>query len=264
MAGAAPDTHLLRQLQLPARYEALVQRVGAEVAQLLVEPGGRTQETLAAASVTARARGEGLFLPLVATSGTGKTTLANNLAAFLPNDYGVTVVHTGEVAHGELVSAASKTLPPPNDPRLIPINIDHREATPPTPGELAEIKRFLREETVGARCAIVWPQTSREQAEAMARAYIEVAGPPPVDLPVEVEGPPRATWRDTAINTLRLSNEMIDSLELIGVDPRNYDPEGFTTIGDFLRQISDDFAAYLYDLLAERRTPLRLIVVFAS
>jgi hypothetical protein len=117
---------------------------------------------------------------------------------------------------------------------------------------------------VGARCAIVWPQTSREQAVAMARAYVEVAGPAPVELPVEVEGPPRETWRDTAINTMRLSNEMIDSLELVGVDPREYDPEAFDTIGDFLRCISDDFANYLYDLLTERRTPLRLIVVFAS
>jgi hypothetical protein len=223
-----------------------------------------TKESLRQASLAARARGEVLFIPLVASSGTGKTTLANNLGAFLPADYASTVLHNGDVSHPDLVTAARDGVPPPNDPRLVPINIDHREATPPTASELAELKRFLREETVGARCAILWPQTSRDQAEEMARAYEEVAGRPPVDLPVAVEGPDRATWIDTAINTLRLSNQMIDSLELIGVNPRDYQPAAYETLGDFLRQVSDDFAAHLSRLLEESRTPIRLIVVFAS
>jgi hypothetical protein len=55
----------------------------------------------------------------------------------------------GEPARRQRASTAlrSSTSPnpghAPNDERVIPINIDHREATPPTAQELAEIKRFI-------------------------------------------------------------------------------------------------------------------------
>jgi hypothetical protein len=259
-----PDTHLLRQLVLPARYERLVAVLGADVAQLLVQPGESTKQTLERASIAARARGEGLFLPLFASSGTGKTTLASNLATFLGNDYAATITHIGDVSFDALMASAADGLPPPNDPRLLPINIDHREATPPNASELAEVKRFLRESDVGSRCAILWPQTVREQAERMAAEYEAIAGQPPVGLPVDVEGPAREAWPDIAVHTLRLSNQMIDSLELMGIDPHNYDPAEFRTLGEFLRRISDDFANHLFDLLSEVRIPVRLIIIFAS
>jgi energy-coupling factor transporter ATP-binding protein EcfA2 len=264
MTDRAKDMHLLRQLELPARYEALATRVGPEVAQLLVDPGEATKTTLERAGLSVKGRHEGTLLPLVGASGTGKTTLARNLSAFLPSEYTTTVVHDGAVSFDALRSAAKRDAPVRNDDRVIPINIDHREAIPPTPEELAEIKRFIRDSEIGSRCVLLWPQVSTEQADAMGRSYIEVAGRAPVDLPIVVEGPSRDTWVQIALSTLSLSNQMIGSLELLGVDPRVYDPEGYDTIGEFLRQIADDFTDYLQKLLGEMRTPVKLVIIVAS
>lgn len=264
MTSASRDTHILRDLQLPARYEALSERVGPEVAQLLVDPGEATKHTLERAGLSVKGRHEGALLPLVGESGTGKTTLARNLSAFLPSNFAPTVVHDGDVDFESLRRAAKRGAPPRNDERVIPINIDHREATPPTPEELAEVKRFIRDPEIGFRCILMWPQVSKLQAEEMSRAYVEVAGRSPIELPIVVEGPARDTWTDVALNTLRLSNPTVGSLELLGVDPRDYAPEKFSTIGEFLRQIADDFVAYLQRLLEESRIPVKLIVVFVS
>jgi energy-coupling factor transporter ATP-binding protein EcfA2 len=264
MPGLSRDTHVLRELQLPARYEALSTRVGPEVAQILVDPGAQTKRTLERAGLSVKGRSEGALLPLVGGSGTGKTTLARNLSAFLPANFAATVVHEGPVDFTSLRAAAKAGAPIRGDHRLIPINIDHREATPPTAAELADIKRFIRDPEIGARCLLLWPQVSTDQAVAMSRAYVEVAGRSPVELPVFVEGPSRETWVNVALNTLRLSNPMVDSLELLGVDPRDYNPEAFETIGEFMRQIADDFVAYLQKLLEESRVPVKLVVVFVS
>jgi energy-coupling factor transporter ATP-binding protein EcfA2 len=264
MIDVARDVHLLRQLELPARYEALVGRVGSEVAQLLVDPGDATKETLERAALSVKGRHEGVLLPLVGESGTGKTTLARNMETFLPREYATTVVHDGDVSFDALRTAARVGRPARNDDRIIPINIDHREATPPTPEEMADIKRFVRDGEIGSRCALLWPQVSARQAQRMGADYVAVAGRAPVDLPIVVEGPSRDTWVDVALNTLRLSNEMIDQLELLGVDPRDYDPEEFGTIGEFLRRIADDFTDYLQRLLRETRIPVKMTVVFVS
>jgi len=98
----------------------------------------------------------------------------------------------------------------------------------------------------------------------MSDAYVEVAGRAPVELPIVVEGPMRETWVDVALNTLRLSNPMVESLELLGVDPGTYNPETFDTVGEFLRQIADDFVGYLLKLIAETRIPVKLVVAFVS
>jgi hypothetical protein len=264
VAEVSRDTHVLRELQLPARYEALADRVGPEVAQLLVDPGDETKRTLERAGLSVRGRREGALLPLIASSGTGKTTLARNLSAFLPGVFASTVQHDGAVDFDSLLAAAKRGAPARNDDRVIPINIDHREANPPNAAELAEVKRFIRDAELGWRCVLLWPQTSAEQAAEMSRAYVEVAGRAPVDLPVVVEGPPRETWIDVAMNTLRLSNPMVESLELLGVDPRDYDPAGLETVGEFMRQIADDFVSYLQKLLEESRIPVKLVVVFVS
>ncbi len=264
MPGQSRDTHVLRELDLPARYEALADRVGPEVAQLLVDPGDKTKMTLERAGLIMKGRHEGALIPLVGRSGTGKTTLARNLSAFLPNEYAATVVHDGAIDFDSLLAAARKDAPPRDDMRVIPINIDHREALPPTSQEIAEIKRFVRDPEIGRRCVLLWPQTSHEQAEAMSVAYVEIAGRGPVALPLEVEGPARETWVDVALNTLQLSNPMVESLELLGVDPRTYNPEEFETVGEFLRQIADDFGVYLHKLLVEARIPVKLVVAFVS
>jgi hypothetical protein len=98
----------------------------------------------------------------------------------------------------------------------------------------------------------------------MSKEYVDVAGRAPVDLPVSVEGPARDMWTDIALNTLQLSNPMVESPELLGVDPQTYDPEKFETIGEFLRQLADDFIAYLQALLADQRVPVKLTIVFVS
>lgn len=264
MAGPARDTHVLRELQLPARYEALSDRVGPEVAQLLVDPGEETKRTLERAGLSVKGRHEGALVPLVGRSGTGKTTLARNLSAFLPGNYTTTVVHEGDVTFDALREAASRGAPSRDDDRVIPINIDHREATPPTAAELSEIKRFIRDPGVGARCILLWPQVNEEQATEMSRAYVEVAGRAPVDLPVLVDGPQRETWVDVALNTLRLSNPMVGSIDLLGIDPRDYKPESYDTIGEFMRRIADDFVVFLQKLLEESRVPVKLVVMFVS
>lgn len=130
MPGQSKDTHVLRELELPARYEALADRVGSEVAQLLVDPGDVTRSTLERAGLSVRGRREGALMPLVGGSGTGKTTLARNLSAFLPNEYAATVAYDGDVDFDSLIDAAKRGAPPRDDARVIPINIDHREATP--------------------------------------------------------------------------------------------------------------------------------------
>jgi energy-coupling factor transporter ATP-binding protein EcfA2 len=264
MADQSPDTHLLRQLALPARYEALVDRVGPEVAQLLVDPGEQTKQTLQRAALAIKSRHEGALLPLVGGSGTGKTTLARNLVTFLPTEYTATVIHDGDVDFDSLRAAVAAAGLAANDERVIPINIDHREANPPSAQELAETKRFIRDPEYGSRSAILWPQTSTEQAEAMAEAYVEVTGRAPVDLPIRVEGPSRDTWQQVALSTLTLSNQMIESLELLGVDPHDYDPEAFKTLGEFLRRIADDFTEFLHKLIAETELPVKLAILFAS
>jgi hypothetical protein len=114
---------------------------------------------MAQAAIAAKARAEGLLLPLVAPSGTGKTTLASNLVAFLPADFAPTVTHLGDVRAEALASSVEGEMPSRSDARIVPVNVDHREATPPSPEELAEMKRFLREGGVGSRCVILWPHT---------------------------------------------------------------------------------------------------------
>lgn len=79
----AVDTHLLRRLKFPARYEGLVSAVGADVVKLLVPPEDTTLRVFRSLGVSVPNRSEGVFVPLWADSGTGKTTLANNLSSFL-------------------------------------------------------------------------------------------------------------------------------------------------------------------------------------
>src|SRR4029078_11890353 len=94
---------------------------------------------------------------------------------------------------------------------------------------------------------VLWPETGLEASRSMSDRYIEIAGAAPIALPLQAEGPPRSTWPDIAINTLRLANDM-ESLEQLGVDPRNYDPQKFRTLGEFLRQISTDFNQQVFQL----------------
>jgi hypothetical protein len=104
-------SHLLRQLRLPSRYESLVAAVGADVARLLVEPSETTLDVFRRAALHIRSRGRGLFLPIYADSGTGKTTLISNLAAWVPEEYGPTArLAGGEVSADRLRQAVAATV----------------------------------------------------------------------------------------------------------------------------------------------------------
>jgi hypothetical protein len=65
------------------------------------------------------------------------------------------------------------------------------------------------------------------------------------------------------LHTLELSNDLA-SLEQIGVDPRNYDPDEHPSVGAFLGAISRDFVNHVHDLVVSTQKTLGLIIVFTS
>lgn len=257
--------HLLEDLQFPHRYEGLVKVLGKDVAQLIVAPPQETLDTLEVLGHTVRASTEGQFVPVYAPSGTGKTTMVENLGTFFQSDFTPTARHEGPFDAESLKMTASRLRDnlDANDERVIPVNIDHRETDPPTATELANVKRFLRDPDVGFRTLVLWPETSEDIARQMSAEYEGLAGNPPIDLPFRVQGPARAGWPDIAIATLRLVNRL-DNLELLGIDPRDYDPDEHHTIGEYLRSIGRDFVNYKLELLRETREPLHLAIVFCS
>lgn len=266
-------SHLLRQLKLPSRYESLLAAVGPEVTRLLVEPSESTLSIFRQAALHIRSRGRGLFIPVFADSGTGKTTLVSNLVGWIPDEYGPSArLAAGEVTADRLRQAVAATVQehslPLNDTRVLVINVDDRESDPPTDKELSQIKAFVREvgegaASLGSRTLVVWPETSRENAESMAEAFVKRAGKSPVSIPAKVNGPGRTTWSGLAVATLKIVNSL-DHLGSLGVDPGNYDPDEYATLGDFLDEISGDFVNLLDELLTATRKPLKLVVAFAS
>jgi energy-coupling factor transporter ATP-binding protein EcfA2 len=263
-APSGPE-HILKDLQLPDRYERLVERLGHEVVQVLVPPPTPTADVIERCALAIRTRDEGLFIPVYGPSGAGKTTLAYSLTHFFPPVYAPTALHDGKVTYDALTETADKALRDrkANDRRILPISIDNRESDPPTPAELAAIKRFLRNAKIPVRPLIIWLDTGKENCQDMSRRFEGIAGLPPVVLPLVFEGPDRSVWQDVATNTLRLVNS-VDSLEELGVNPRDYDPGSFHSLGDFLRSISGDFDDKRFKLLRETKRPISLIVVFAS
>ncbi|WP_432134246.1 hypothetical protein [Streptomyces sp. bgisy154] len=263
--AASPELHLLEQLVFPARYETLSARLGPQLASVLVNPETETQDLLEDAARGMMARGEGLFLPIHAPSGTGKTTLANNLEKFLPGLFTPTILFSGNVNAESLARETAHHLSkfPANDQKIVPINIDHREGNPPTGTELSEIKRFLRQPGTGEKSMILWPDTQAEISENMSAAYSSIAGRPPVKLPFAISGPPPETWAEIAHNTLRLVNS-IDSLEDLGVRPSDYDAAEYRSLGEYLRVISDDFSQLVTRMRREMRKALRLVILYAT
>lgn len=260
--------HLLQELRLPSRFESLVATVGADVARLLVEPADETLEIFRRVALHVKARARGLFLPLYAESGTGKTTLVSSLSTWLPREFAASArLAGGEVSADRLRQAVDALAQdhglPANENRILIVNVDDRESDPPSDKELSQIKGFLREDGAGSRTLVVWPETSGHHADAMARSFEARAGRSPVDIPVQIVGPVAEEWQGLAIETLKLANRL-GSLEALGVDPRNYDPKAYTTLGGFLDQVSADFVGLLADLLNATRKPIRVVIVFVS
>ncbi len=261
---AQEDDRLLTGLTLPSRYEALVRKVGPEVLRLLVNPASSTMEVLEEAAEAVGSLGEGVFLPIFAKSGTGKTTLAENLTLFASRTFAPTLSYSGSVDSASLIAALKtheRDVLPADDARVIPMNVDHREGAPPSEVELAQIKRFLRQDE-GSRVLLIWPETSRAIAQSMADSYREVAGVLPLAIPVEVSGPGVDSWADLAAQTLVLANG-VDSLEHL-VDLDQYEPGQFASLGDFLKQIAIDFNARKLQLARATVRDVRLSIVWVT
>jgi hypothetical protein len=260
----ATERHVLRTLSLPSRYEPLVEKIGPEVLNLLLPPSRSTVETLEEAAEAVRSLGEGLFLPIFANSGTGKTTLAENLTSFLGRSFTRTLTFTGDVSAASMALALEVFLRDHvavNDTRVVPINVDHREGRPASAEEVSEIKRFLRQ-GVGQRVLLIWPETSPALARQMSEAYRDIAGVVPLDLPILVEGPQPSSWADLASQTLQLANQ-VDSLEDL-VDLAEYDTGSFRSLGDFLKQIALDFNKRKLDLQRQTVKDVDLTILFVS
>lgn len=261
----ATDAHLLQRLRFPARYEGLVDALGPEVVRVLVTPADETLQLFQRVGLAVPNRAEGLFIPIVADSGTGKTTLASNLSSFLGELFSDTVAHEGAVVVDQLVETAEGAVTQlvHNDKRVVPILIDNRESSEANDTELAAIKQFLRRPGTGSRSVIVWPETSTEVATSLAQRYRQVAGSAPISLPLAVQGPQRQTWRSVATTTMRLVNGL-NTLDDLGVDPDTYEPHEYPSLGEYLRRIADDFTGLVHSMLTATTLPVGLVVLFAS
>ncbi|CAM2194480.1 ATP-binding protein [Paraburkholderia kururiensis] len=258
-------THLLSQLSLPDRYERLVNKLGSEVANLLLAPSPGNIDALRSLANEVRSRDEGVLVPVYGETGVGKTTFVMNASQWIPTLYGPTCLYEGELTFDGLVKAVKdfvKTLPADNK-RIIPINIDHRENAPPNDAELASLKRFLRTNAGDVPSIIFWPETSKAIAETLSKRYVEIAGEASIELPLEYDGPPREVWQDTARHTLVLANR-VNNLEELGIDPSNFNPAEFRTLGGFLRRIRHDFNTRVEALRGELEKEVAIIISFAS
>lgn len=257
--------HILNQLVLPDRYERLREHLGDDVANLLVQPSKSNVETLRTLSDEIRTRQEGILVPLSGQTGVGKTTFAMNAAHWVPGAFTQSLQYEGDLDFDSLSQAVREfTKPfPADNKKIIPVNIDHRENNPPSDAELASLKRFLRTNAAGVPVILFWPETDAAIARTLSERYVGIAGEASVDLPVVCEGPARETWQDIARHTLFLSNN-VAHLEELGVDPSNYIPKEFHTLGSFLRKISNDFNRQLQKLRAELEQQVSVVIVFAS
>jgi len=259
--------HILDTLVLPDRYEKVAELVGDDVAKLLTKTEDSGSTTLDEGSYFVEANGRGLFAPLVAKTGTGKTTLVTNLHNWYPNRFTPTVRYTGSQVTNSALASLVRDLRhsehiSPADGRCIPINIDDREARPPDDEELSEIKAFLRSEP-GSKAIVLWLMTDQARAAESALYYERMSGMSPIRLPISVGGPPPSAWPQIALTTLHMCNE-IDDLNQLGVDPRTYNPGDYDTIGSFLAAISSDFARMRIGLVKSTERKLRLMVLFVS
>ncbi|MCY1045604.1 hypothetical protein OV208_30090 [Corallococcus sp. bb12-1] len=259
--------HILSQLNFPDRYERLSSLLGNRVAELLIPPPDSTLLELRSVAHSIDTRGEGFFCPLAGLTGTGKTTLANSLGVFLPEYYCQTIEHpeSSTITFESLQSTAvrGRENTSIDDHRILPVNIDNREGAPPSERELAEIKRFLRSPKTGSKTIVMWPETTPAIAQQIGKNFQQIAGATIIPIPLEAKGPARETWQDVALHILHLCNE-IASLEELGINPKDYDPEKFKTLGEFLKKVAIDFDTRAAELRRSTQRPLHLLITFVT
>lgn len=164
---------MLDQLQFPDRYETLESHAGVNLANILISPAAILMDTFEYLSMEVKSRREGVLIPITGESGIGKTTFASNLTQWIPKDFGPTLQFSKPVNYNTLSETYSEFVHKlaENDERIIPINIDHREGSPPSDQEIAEIKRFLR--TTNKKPALlIWPETNQEIAESISKKIL--------------------------------------------------------------------------------------------
>lgn len=257
--------HILEQLILPDRFESLRDHLGDEVANLLVQPASSNISNLRLLSEEIKTRREGVLVPISGPTGIGKTTFAMNAAHWAPGAFTKAIQYVGNLDFDSLNQAAqeiTKSLDADNR-KIIPIVIDHRENNPPSDAELAAIKRFLRTNAAGVPVVLFWPETDEQIARSLSQRYVGIAGETSIDLPLICEGPSRESWIDIARHTLYLANS-ITNLESLGVDPADYNPSNFHTLGDFLRRISRDFNRQVLELKSSLEKEVAVSIIFVS
>jgi hypothetical protein len=259
------SSHVLKQLILPDRYERLVDHLGAEVANILTSPAPENVNGLRSLANEVFSRNEGVLVPVAGRTGVGKTTFVMNSGQWLPNLFASSLQYVGNLDFESLIKAVKEHVQSlaANERRIIPINIDHRENAPPSDTELATLKRFLRTNAAGIPAIVFWPETSDEIAKTLSKRYVDIAGETSVPLPLECQGPASEAWQEIAKHTLSLSNH-ISNLEQLGVDPADYNPREFSTLGAFLRRISHDFNKRVDQLRADLELPVSIVIAFCS
>lgn len=260
----AERAHILDRLVLPAKYERLELKVGADLVKVLTPPR-ETLDIFARIAAAIKKTYEGAFIPIVGDPGAGKTTLANALGFFEPATFAPTLRYQGAITFDALTDTVTRFRQANGivNGRILPVSIDHREGAPPTDEELAAIKRFVR--TTQAPMLVLWLETDRHLAQQIAARHLALTGAAIVQLPVVVSGPDRATWQQIALHTLQLCNNLpADEIVEIGIDPRTYDPARAPTLGEFLKQIAIDFANLLVEHQSSSIRPLTLIIEYVS
>ncbi len=255
-------THVLARLRLPARYEQLEALLGRDVVRLLTPPEA-TIELLRRVALSCVSTGEGMLIPSFGGTGTGKTTLIENLSFFAPDRFSATMTHEGPIEFVSLQDASRRFRREQSvtADQVLPINIDHREGAPPSDQELADIKRFLR--TGEGPAVLFWLETNELRAEDLAQRYIEITGKAVIDLPVVIEGPDRATWQSIALHTIELCNPVpAAQIPELGINPNDYNPAEYPSIGEFLKALANDFTNLVASHEASTRKPVTLVVAY--